>query len=237
MPYTPASSVPLATLSEVKNAVITALGVVDITDVTRTQVAPLAPYTNDEIASKILDADYEVAMLIADSRDNPFKNLYFDSTNTNNFTDWLTNKKEVPYRVAEWSFAEMKEVVGDVDNKRYAGRQSKNLWEIERVNKQFVMFGSPKDLYRIHDGRVFLGKEDAVIRFLMPSVTRGTSALISPNAYKWAIVALAITKCYVTGTNAQHREYWTNIWREYEAKIKGRVLDLPEPEHLKRIGA
>jgi hypothetical protein len=36
-------------------------------------------------------------------------------------------------------------------------------------------------------------------------------------------------------TDQQHLNNWVNVWREYEQRIYGKALNLPEPERLQRL--
>lgn len=213
---------------------VKALGVADLNNPNGSVVAVGSPYSDSDIRKKLLDADYEIRLLICETQDHPFKELFYRNAET---TDWLANYAFIPAGVADHSIAFVKARSAAQDSTKQKGILAKNLYEIEKIQKKPELFGSPETLFYVHAGRVYLAKKDALIQFDKPRLTQVANTLYSPLAYKWGVIALAITKCFVPGSNSDHRRYWAGMWKEYEARITGRANSLPEIEQLKRIGA
>lgn len=225
----------IADFNECFAILVKSVGVQDANDPSGATVAVGSPYSTAELKNRLLDADYEFRIKICDSLDNPFRELYFRDLE---LTDWLENADLIPGRVSNHSTAWIKDTVEAVDAAKKKAKLAFNLYEVEKCQEpaDYSLYGSPKQLFFIHAGRVYLAKTDAVIQFDVPKLIKTANTLYAPDAYKWGVIALAITKCFVVGTNENHRAYWAGVLQNYYSLVEGRSLSLPEPEQLKRLG-
>lgn len=225
----------IADFQECFSILVKTVGVQSANDPSGATVAVGAAYSATDLRNRLKDADYEFRIKICESQDNPFRELYFRDAE---LTDWIGNETFIPAGVAHHSTAWIKDNADALDATKKRAKLAINLYEVEKCQEpaDFSFYGSPKQLFFIHSGRVYLAKTDAVIRFDVPKLLKTANTLYSPDAYKWGVIALAVTKCFVVGTNEAQRNYWAGVLSTYYQMVEGRALSLPEPEQLKRLG-
>ena len=223
----PAVTIQKADIAEILPLTVKFLGIADANTPEGGAVAPGAPFTLDQIKKFIFSADYEIALLIADNLEHPYRTIFPTVE-----TDYLADGAQIPAHLAPHTHVVLKN-----DDEEIPGRQ-RDYARLKRIRANPVIYNSPVDLYAIFGGRIFFADALTTGKLDIPIVNKDLTltTLLAPTAYAYGIIAGAIVRAAMPGFSAAHRQYWGNLWTMYAREISGGAVALPETEQLERLG-
>ena len=234
--------IPTANFTEVFRFLTKFLGVADPNYPEGDEVIRTSPYTKKFLQKRLVQADLEVCLLISSIEDHPYRNQFFVgepaviNANTR-IPAYLGVHGGVKIRT---SLSETPEVWVDGDL-----AQSFNALKMARlktkVNK--ARWGEHRELYWIENGVIKLIRSDLAAKVYVPTIpvqdveTAESLELYTPVFYQTAPLAKCLAQLRMSNSDATHRNDWMAIWGDYEQRIYGKALNLPEPERLQRLAA
>ena len=204
------------------------LGIADSNYPEGTVVAAGSPYTEKQIKTLLFQNDYEIANLIVNNLEHPYRTHFVTEA-----TDFLADGALIPAHLNHHSQVTVK--IGGNDK---LGRQ-RTFERLKQLKAAPLIYGDIKDCYAIHGGRIHFGDPNTTGKLDIPKVTKDLTltTLLSPLPYFWAVVGGAIAHSGMVGMPESHRRYWLNQYLLYVREITGGALSIPEPEQLERLGA
>ena len=187
-----------------------------------------APYTQDELNERLFQADYELAELIAESLDNPYRAQFVTEE-----TAFLADGALITAHLGKHGKVTLKAGVTE-----FLG-QERDFHRIKYIRRSPAVYGSPKNLYAIHAGRIYFSDTSITGKLDITAVIKDIDRnnLLCPAVYQWGVIAKAVMMSANVGMPAEHRSYWANFAIKAENEIKAGTLSIPAPEQLERIGA
>jgi hypothetical protein len=221
---------PKAVFTEVFAGVVKALGVQHPNNPEGDVVNPNSPHTSTAIKNWIALADVEIARIICETQDHPYRNAYFTAV-IGDFVE-LSDGDRIPNYLGVHGWVKVK---GKSETAFDFGVLAQSLAHVQRHKEK-----TTRKLYFIHNGQIFLYQKDAKAKVEVPSISRPDTAgdpivLASPYSYQVALIAFAVCAMPILGFNSNIIEKYQQLLNMYENQIRGKSLSLPEPERMERV--
>lgn len=216
-----------------------------------------ALYTEDFLEDQIEQSDKEVCLLIASIEDHPYRNTFFPETNQP--VEVEAGKRIPAYEGVHGGIDIRYTVLDDSDEPvqyEKPGELAQNFAHLLRTrekseNYPHLVTASAKRLYWIENGVLELADTTFVGLVTLPILNLGAFAavgegeipadaaptLFTPKSLQNALLAHAMATLIPMGGDSALINAWSNVWLKAEQMIKGKNLNIPDPEHLQRLGA
>lgn len=208
------------------------------------EVRPNGAYTKKFLQKRLVQADLEIILLICSIEDHPYRNQFFGNPTVINpgaripvylgvhgGIEVQTNQNATQPSEETWVSGDLAQSFDHLKSAR--GRAKIN----------FLRWGERKQLYWIENGKIELVRPDLKARIYLPVIpvqdveTVVNLQLFTPELYRSAPLAKCLSQLAMKDTDQSHLGNWAAIWSNYEQRIYGKALNLPEPERLQRIAA
>jgi hypothetical protein len=214
-------------ITEVLPLAVKWLGVADPNFPEGGTVAGGSPYTLTQIKKLIFSCDYEIALMIVNNLEHPFRPNYVTED-----TAYLADGDLITAHLGHHSQVTLK------NGATYVLGKQRPFERIKLIKENPAIYGSPNNLYAIHGGRFYFADATTLGKMDVPSVVYDETftTMNCPRVYQWAVIAMVIVKAGMEGFNPNHRTYWASVAQMYVNEITAGKVSLPEPEQLERLG-